>query len=191
MAQPLSHDDVAMVRAAREDAEAFVHIVDRYWGRLEAYLRRVFYFTPEDREDILQETFIKMYKYINAYDDRMTFSTWAYRIARTTAIDEMRRRQSRVQTTAMEPQDLATLAHAGLALDEAYMTQDMIEQFAALIDALPEKYRDVLVLRFLEEKNYEEIMDILQMPKGTVASLINRGRAQLLDAARAAHLITS
>lgn len=182
-----SHEDVDLVRAARKDAEAFAFIIDRYWERLAAYVRRVFYFTPEDVEDIMQETFIKIYTYLNDYDERMTFSTWAYRIARNTAIDEVRRRSARVATTPMTPTDLAKLAHSSVALDEAYMTQETLDRIAALIETLPEKYRDVLVLRFVEEKNYEEMMDIMQLPKGTVASLVHRGRSQLLQALRETH----
>ena len=53
-----------------------------------------------------------------------------------------------------------------------------------IIDDLPYKYKEVMILRFLEEKNYEEIMDIIQKPKGTVAALINRGRKMLVDEAR-------
>jgi len=53
-----------------------------------------------------------------------------------------------------------------------------------IINTLPHKYREVMILRFLEEKNYEEIMDIIQKPKGTVAALINRGRKMLFDEAK-------
>ena len=67
------------------------------------------------------------------------------------------------------------------------MTQETLDRIAALIETLPEKYRDVLVLRFVEEKNYEEMMDIMQLPKGTVASLVHRGRSQLLQALRETH----
>lgn len=175
-------DDVTLVRAARTNQEAFAHIIDRYWERLAAYIRRVFYFTPDDIDDIMQETFIKIYTYLNDYDERMAFSTWAYRIARNTAIDEVRRRRARVVTTPMSPTDLAKLAHHGEALDDAYMTQEKLDRIAEVIDTLPDKYREVLVLRFVEEKTYEEIMDIMQRSKGTVASLVHRGRAQLLHA---------
>lgn len=56
-----------------------------------------------------------------------------------------------------------------------------MEAVRQAIRELPLHYREVLILRFLEEKDYEEIMDILKKPKGTVATLIKRGRAQLLE----------
>ena len=60
-------------------------------------------------------------------------------------------------------------------------SKDCLEKMKVCLEKLPLKYKEVLVLRFLEEKSYEEIMDILRKPKGTVATLISRGREVLLD----------
>ncbi|TSC94850.1 MAG: RNA polymerase sigma-70 factor, ECF subfamily [Candidatus Berkelbacteria bacterium Athens1014_28] len=60
-------------------------------------------------------------------------------------------------------------------------TKDQLRIIQRIISTLPHKYREVMILRFLEEKNYEEIMEIIQKPKGTVAALINRGRKILFD----------
>lgn len=179
-----SADDKELVKAAIKNPDEFQIIVDRYWNRLFCYVRRMFYFNQEDVEDILQEVFIKIYKYLNDYDNRMAFSTWAYQITRNTAIDEIRKRKARPETIWLENEDLVKVLKSGLNLEKEFINNEKIEKIKEVISEMPEKYKEVLVLRFIEEKSYEEIMDIVQMPKGTVASLVNRGRKIILEKAR-------
>jgi RNA polymerase sigma-70 factor (ECF subfamily) len=142
------------------------------------------YFSQEDIEDILQEVFIKIYKYLNDYDDSMAFSTWVYQITRNATIDEIRKRKSRPETTWLENEDLVKVLKSSLNLEKEYINNDSIEKIKNIIVQMPDKYREVLILRFIEEKSYEEIMDIVQLPKGTIASLINRGRKIIVDQAK-------
>jgi len=184
-----SAEDKELVAAAIKNPDAFQAIVDRYWNRLFFYIRRIFYFNQEDIEDILQEVFIKIYKYLNDYDDSMAFSTWAYQITRNTAIDEIRKRKARPETVWLENEDLVKVLKSSLNLEKEYMTNDSLEKLKEIIGKMPEKYREVLILRFIEEKTYEEIMDIVQMPKGTIASLVNRGRKMILEEAKNKNII--
>lgn len=176
-----SADDKDLVRAAIKNPDEFQAIVTRYWSRLFCYIRRMSYFSQEDIEDILQEVFIKIYKYLNDYDQAMTFSTWVYQITRNATIDEIRKRKSRPQTTWLENEDLVKVLKSSLNLEKEYINNDLMEEVKSIIIQMPDKYREVLILRFIEEKSYEEIVDIVQLPKGTIASLINRGRKIILD----------
>ena len=180
-----SAEDKELVIAAKENPDEFQAIVTRYWNRLFFYIRRMSYFSQEDIEDILQEVFIKIYKYLNDYDDKMAFSTWVYRIARNATIDEIRKRKTRPTTIWLEDEDLLKVMKSSLNQERQHFNKDSIEKIKKIIMNMPDKYREVLFLRFIEEKSYEEIMDILRLPKGTIASLVNRGRKIILDEARA------
>ncbi|HBI17045.1 MAG: RNA polymerase, sigma-24 subunit, ECF subfamily [Candidatus Moranbacteria bacterium GW2011_GWF2_34_56] len=179
-----SADDKDLVKAALVNPDEFKVIVDRYWNRLFCYIRRMSYFTQEDIEDILQEVFIKIYKYLNDYNSEMAFSTWIYQITRNATIDEIRKRKSRPMTIWLEDEDLIKVLKSGLNLEKDYIAKDSMEKLKNIIVKMPDNYREVLVLRFIEEKSYEEIMDIVQMPKGTIASLVNRGRKMIMEEAR-------
>lgn len=182
--QSSSLTDQELVQAALQNPEAFECIVNRYWNRLFSYIRRTTYFTQEDVEDVLQEVFIKVYRYLNDFDLSMSFSTWMYQITRNAVIDEIRKKKARPMTAQLETEELMTMLRSSLDIHKQCFTNQSIEKVKQIIFSLPFKYQEVLVLRFLEEKNYEEIMDILQKPKGTVAALINRGRQLLINEAQ-------
>lgn len=183
-----SSSDKELIEATKINSDAFGLIVDRYWNRLFGYVRRTSYFSQEDIEDILQEVFIKIYRYINDYDGSFAFSTWAYRITRNHIIDEIRKKKSRPESAGVDPEELANVLKSNLDTERDVFTQDMMEKLKILINNLPYKYREVLILRFLEEKEYIEIMDILQLPKGTIASLINRGKKILQEDLKKNHI---
>ncbi len=177
--------DQDLVRASLENADAFSGIVKRYWDRLFRYVRRISFSSDEDIEDILQETFIKVYKNLNAFDDDLAFSTWIYHICRNTVIDAIRKKSSRPKTVGLDTEDFAHLFQDPLNIPKSIDAKEQLKKITAIIEALPLIYREVLILKFLEEKSYEEIMDIVEKPKGTVASLINRGRKLLKERAAA------
>lgn len=171
--------DEAIAKEALRDPEAFGTLMERYEAPLSRYIRRISSFPPDDVEDVLQEAFIKAYRHLREFDGKSRFSSWIYRIVRNQTIDTARKKHLKT-TVSIEEHDLANLLR-----DEADPEGDLArkEELGRVEDAirsLPDTYRDALVLRFLEEKSYEEIMDILHVPKGTVATLIRRGRALLM-----------
>jgi RNA polymerase sigma-70 factor (ECF subfamily) len=184
-----SHDteapsDGELVKQSLKSPDAFGEIVRRYWERLFRYARRISFSTDEDIEDILQETFIKVYKNLNAYDGDLAFSTWIYHICRNTVIDAIRRKSSRPATVGLDAEEFSHLFQETPTLAHAIDTREKIDRITAIIESLPLLYREVLVLKFLEEKTYEEMMDIVEKPKGTIASLLHRGQKLLLEKAQ-------
>lgn len=173
--------DGELVRQSLASPDAFGKIVERYWERLFRYAQRISFSTDEDIEDILQETFIKVYKNLNDFDGDLAFSTWIYHICRNTVIDAIRKKSSRPKTTSMDAEDIAHLFRDDTDIAQSIDVKEQLAKITAHIESLPLIYREVLVLKFLEEKTYEEIMDIVEKPKGTIASLINRGRKLLLE----------
>ncbi len=176
--------DNELVELAKKNPESFGELVARYQDRLFRYVRRISYFREEDAQDIVQEVFIKIYLSLNIFDDDLKFSTWAYQITRNATIDAIRKKQARPQTICLEESDVAKIIQSDTDIQLHLETQDDLHKMQQIIDGLPYKYREVMVLRFLEDKNYEEIMDIIQKPKGTVAALISRGRKLILAQAQ-------
>lgn len=173
--------DNELVELTKTNSDNLAVLIDRYWSRLFAYIKRISYFSNEDIEDILQEVFIKVYKNLNAFDPDLKFSTWVYQITRNQTIDQIRKTKARPQTVHLEDNELLTIFKSSVDLEKEFNTKEHLNQIKEIINNLPFKYKEVMILKFLEEKSYEEIMDIVKKPKGTVASLINRGREMVTN----------
>lgn len=173
--------DLQLVKLSLQEGENFGLIVDRYSDPLFRYLRRISYFSPEDIEDMLQEVFIKVYKNLNSFDQAMKFSTWIYQITRNQMIDEIRKKKARPDELKLLDDEWLKMFRSGIDLGKQLETKEELERVKKLMEQLPFQYKEVLMLRFLEEKSYEEIVDIVKKPKGTVAALINRGRKMVKE----------
>ena len=101
-----------------------------------------------------------------------------YRIVRNQTIDVARKRKIRV-TVSIDEHDLSHILRATTDIEDETARKYDLARINIAVRSLPETYREALILRFLEEKSYEEIMDILHLPKGTVATLISRGKKLL------------
>jgi RNA polymerase sigma-70 factor (ECF subfamily) len=177
-------EDQDLVRAALREPKAYAQIVRRYEAPLTRYVGRMLGGSSPSTEDVLQEVFIKAFLNLNDYDPRRPFSPWIYRIAHNEAVSLLRRKRAEPQLISGEEGRLildriaAEEPDAAKKLDAARMD----ERLQAAIDGLGTRYRDVIVLRFLEEKTYDDISDILELPMGTVATLVSRGKQQLRKA---------
>lgn len=186
MAPPENMTDQELARRSSENPDFFGALMERYETPLLRYIRRISSLPNEDAEDILQETFIKTYRNINDYDPDAKFSSWIYRIAHNQTIDTLRKRKVDSASFSIEANDAAQFLKAASDIGAETETADTLARVETIIRKLPETYREALILRFLEEKSYEEIMDILELPKGSVATLIHRGsrllRERMLEA---------
>ncbi len=173
--------DADLIELSKQNPEMFGFLMERYQLQLFHYIRRIGQFAQEDVEDLLQEVFIKIYQKLNEYEENLKFSSWAYRIAHNHVIDHFRKTNARPKTNALDEEEWGKLIAASVQMEKAVMDKDCAQKVKRVIAQLPIKYKEVLVLRFIEEKEYEEIMDILRKPKGTVATLISRGKKVLLE----------
>ena len=176
--------DSKIVELSKTDLDMFEELVLRYQERLFRYIKRISYFNNEDIEDIIQEVFIKAYRNLNDYDDSFKFSTWIYRITRNCTIDEIRTQHTRPQSMQLEDEELLKIFRSDIDVENEIEMKDDLEKVKKIINGMPFRYKEVLILRFLEEKNYEEMMDILRKPKGTVAALVNRGKKMIAKEAK-------
>lgn len=178
-------DEELMAQFQAGVVQAFDLLVERYWERLSFYLYR---FVKDERqvEDLLQETFLRVHRNRHSFEPIAKFSTWLYTIAGNLARSEYRRRK-RQRTYSM---------HSVNREDEEYELQIPAETLApdrhaergihnqAIQKALaqiPEDFREVVVLRDVQQLSYEEIAEITGLPMGTVKSRINRGRTKLME----------
>jgi RNA polymerase sigma-70 factor (ECF subfamily) len=129
---------------------------------------------------VLQEIFIKAYVNLNDYDRTRPFAPWIYRIAHNETVSFLRKRRAQPQTIAGED-GLLILERMADQLDpnEGAGRMRIEKEIEAALAGLDERYREVLVLRYLEERSYDDIADILRLPPGTVATRIKRGLERL------------
>lgn len=167
-------DEQVAHRVQQGERDAFGILVDRYEQKMLRYAHR-FLYTYEDREDAVQEVFLRAYEHIQSFRTTERFSPWIYRIAHNIFINTIRKKgRERVSFV-----DLDTLFPAGVpeeSTDESFAIPPGFEQALATLDP---KYREVLVLFYFEEKSYDDIADILRIPKATVGVRLARGRAGL------------
>ncbi len=177
---PAAQHDGALVARALRDPNAYGAIVLRFEAALKRYVRRLLGRHAQSAEDVLQDVFIKAYVNLNDYDTSRPLAPWLYRIAHNEAVSFLRKRSSEPQVIDGEDGRFLLERMRDETLADGRVRFDLTESGVngALIELDP-RYRDVLVLRYLEDKSYDEISDILQMPPGTVATRIRRGLERL------------
>lgn len=183
MEQPLSlpPSDEELVRQTLKDKNVFGALVDRYEAKLTRYITRLGVRDPDDQMDVLQEIFLKTYRNLNDFDTELKFSSWIYRIAHNEAISWYRKKNVRPEGHLIA--DSEEMLSFVMGQEEAAdVTFDKTVNAAAVNAALlkiDEKYREVIILRFFEHMEYEEISDILKLPVGSVGTLLHRGKQRL------------
>ena len=182
--------DEDLVKLTLADAEYYAVLMARYEAPLDRYIRRLGVSTQEDRQDVLQEVFIKAYRNLNGFDQALKFSSWLYRIAHNEAISWYRKKSVRPEGHLIDDGDtvLQFIEATELHTDAEAAERLNAEVLESALAALPSKYRTILVLRYFEYKEYEEISDILQIPIGTVGTLLHRGKTRLRKALQANHV---
>jgi RNA polymerase sigma-70 factor (ECF subfamily) len=169
-------DEVLIARVKKGDCEAFNPLVERYKMPLYKVLYRMVH-NRDDAEDLVEEAFIKAYRAISRFDLDRSFYAWICRIAVNNAINYIKKeRRGQVQSIGMVEYRL--VAEKG---NPVKMTREKIlkERINAAIAKLPEEYRMILVLRVDDEYSYDEISNMLKIPKGTVMSRLARARQKL------------
>ncbi|HUU27869.1 MAG TPA: sigma-70 family RNA polymerase sigma factor [archaeon] len=162
---------------------AFNELMKRYSRRIINYIYRII--GDRDRaEDLLQDTFIRVYRNIDRFDQKRKFSTWLYTIATNLAKNELRNTGRSpllyFQNFFFRKDDQQMFEAAdreGRPDDNLYQKQ-LQDLVAKAVEKLPDRHRLVFTLRESEGKSYEEIAEILDCNIGTVKSRLNRARAR-------------
>lgn len=187
IAQIEQKTDEELVSLVLKDKENYLFLMQRYEARLFRFLTSIARLERrEDYEDILQNAFLKAYININDYDRSLKFSSWIYRIVHNEMIDHVRRKKAKEQFVSLDQENDETVKLLNILSDDTDLPRDMDHQMLAsevknVLTMLPIDYREVLILKYYEDKDYKEISDILQKPMGTVATLLNRAKAAAKD----------
>jgi len=171
-AHTLSDEEV--LQRALVERNFFAYIIERYERKLRAYIQRNSKASPADIDDLLQNVFIKVYKNMKDFDPTLRFSSWIYRICYHEMIDWYRK-EKRTPHTSFDAD--STLINTFASDDNAAtiaLSEEKKRIVTEALNSLDQKYKDIIELRFYEEKSYEEIADILRIPPGTVATHLSR-----------------
>jgi RNA polymerase sigma-70 factor (ECF subfamily) len=176
-------DDAELVeRYLTGERFAFQELVERYQERLLNFIYRSI--GDRDRaEDLVQETFVRVYRHLHRFDPTKKFSTWIYTIASNLAKNELRNRSRNPMVLFQAIKKNWEADHRPLqwedttyAPDDLFRKRHLREKVEKAVEELPEHHRVVFVLREMEGKTYEEISDITGVTLGTVKSRLNRAR---------------
>ncbi len=178
--------DEELITLTLQDNKYYLYLMERYEKKLLRYIMRISSLQKEDAEDVLQETFIKAYKNMNDFDVSLKFSSWIYRITHNETINFLRKNRviKNAINNAFNEEEIGSLV-SEINQEEEFENNALKGRVQEILNAMDEKYKTVLVLKFIEEKSYKEISDILQKPSGTIATLINRAKKQFRELADA------
>ncbi len=175
----IASDQQLIERVLGGDASAFEHLFNRYRDSiLQLYLQKTGG-NIDDSNDLLQETFVKIYLNLQRYSDQYTFGQWIYTIARNTFIDYVRRKRDDTVSidNLREASGISTWNEPNP--EERMITHQNRARIEAFLDRMSPRYKELIELRFFKEYSYEEIASHLNLPMGTVKTQIHRAREQL------------
>lgn len=151
-----------------DDRVAFELLVRRYQSRLRNFLRRLSH-SAERADDLAQETFLKLYTSIDSYQGTAKFSTWLYRIAYNTFLNDIRKDVPEAEFDEAYHSPMSDISAA---------TSDAKDVDAAL-EQLPDRQRAIFDLHYKKGMTHQEVAAVLELPLGTVKSDLTRGREAL------------
>ena len=175
-------DDHWVVLAVKGDENAYSELTQKYQKPLYFHVRKMIR-NSDFAEDLVQDIFLKAFKSLKNYKNDYAFSTWLYRIATNHTIDYLRKKK--LETLSIHTDDSDdTHATIQLADEDSFTDEPMIRRerknkVHEAIGQLPEKYREVILKRHIEEKSYQEIAEEMDIPLGTVKAHIFRARELL------------
>ena len=174
--------DEELVNLTLDNQSYFLHIIKRYEEKLLHYILRITNVSHEEAEDVLQDVFIKVYENLHDFDPDLKFSSWVYRLTHNQVISNFRKNKARPQISAFDlEEDVLGKLASDLDLVKEVDAQYLRKNINSVLGCLESKYREILVLKYLEEKDYREISDIIKKPMGTVASLLNRAKKEFKE----------
>lgn len=177
-------DDMVLIEEALSGKQAsYEKLMKKYYQMIYNLVYRMIS-RKEDVEDLTQEAFIKAFNSLQNFDKQFAFSTWLFKIATNNAIDYLRKKK--LSTFSIDKEIAADDSDYKFEIpdhenkpDRHIVDDQMKKILNEAIESLPNKYKEVIVLRHKEEKEYEEIAKELKLPLGTVKAHIFRGRELL------------
>jgi len=175
-------EDRELVALSINDSQYFYCLMIRYEEKLSNYVRRFSYLSDPDIADIIQDSFINAYQHLNDCDCNLKFSSWLYRIVHNQAVNFIKKNKQSLKIDMTDSDDnFIDWLVADTNIERETVTFHFNDYIKTLLEKLKPDYKEVLVLKFFEDKDYKEISDILQKPMGTVATLLSRAKIQFKE----------
>jgi RNA polymerase sigma-70 factor (ECF subfamily) len=178
----LDEDQVLIKRTLRGERKAYEELMRKYEKKIFSFVIRMV--RNEDvAVDLTQDFFFKIYTVMDKYNFEYKFSTWAYRICYNLVIDHIRKNQSPVDSLddeSISPHEL--FASENVSREDGFRnlareeTRDYVWQ---VVDHIPLKFRELILLRYIQDLKYEEIAEITALPVGTVKNRIFKAKEML------------
>jgi RNA polymerase sigma-70 factor (ECF subfamily) len=170
--------ETLLERCKAGDELAWEALVRRFQGRVFAlayhYLRN-----REEAQDVAQETFIRIYRSLEGFDDHEKFLPWLVRIARNCSIDRIRRLKVRPPLGGDELDEQTVGPHPGTGPETIAMAGERSQLVYQALDQMTEINREMILLKEIQGLKQREIADLLDIPLGTVKARSNRARVEL------------
>lgn len=181
--------DCELVTLTLQNPKFYGALIERYEKPLTRYLQRIAGLSQPEIEDLLQVIFLKAYQNLNGFKLYLKFSSWLYRIAHNEVISNFRFRKAR--PTVIDLNSAAVTPFLEFENDfKQKLDQKLLKKAVqAVLQKIDFNSREVLLLRFLEGKSYQEISDILRKPPGTIAALLNRAKKKFRQLAKQTELV--
>ena len=178
----MNEEQVWLEQARRGDKNAFGQLIEAYQGPVYNLAYRMLGNSGE-AEEAAQEAFIRAYTRLDSYDPAHKFSTWLLSITSNYCIDQIRKRRA-ILLSIDEPLPPHPALHSdnNKGPEAEYMAQEREQMVQSLMSALPEEYRQAVVLRYWYDMSYEEIAEVQETSVSAVKSRLFRARRILADA---------
>jgi RNA polymerase sigma-70 factor, ECF subfamily len=178
----VEQEDARLIQASRRgDQDAFAILLQKHQRRVFNVILRIVH-DYDDASDVTQETFLAAWQGLPSFRSEARFSTWLYSIAYHCSLRQLeRRKHEEALQTVMQEQQLPEDAHLEKRPEEMVEQYDMQARVREHLSQLPMKYRVVLILRHLQDRTYEEMAQILNLPIGTIKTHLFRARNLLKE----------
>ncbi len=174
--------DNELVALSLSEQDYFGILIERYQNKLLRYVNRITNVSHEDAQDILQNIFIKAYINLHGFDRKLSFNSWIYRIAHNEVVDWSRKSKTKQKYGQIDYDDeVFDWTEDGQHFLKEFYAEEDRQELQRVLQQLPVKYREVLVLKFIEGYSYSEMSDILKKPEGTIGTLMNRAKKKLRE----------
>ncbi|MFZ5989636.1 MAG: RNA polymerase sigma factor [Bacillota bacterium] len=181
----MDRDKELVINTLNGDMDSFSSLVLGYQERLYNFLLRLTS-CREDAEEILQDVFIRVYKYLYKFDLDMSFSTWVYRIAVNTFKDHYKRKKRQCITCSYD--GIASIAESFNNRPEAvYERREHFIEIIKIINTLKEDQKIAIILRYIQDFQYKEIAEILGISTENAKMKVSRARKTISESYRKQH----
>lgn len=175
------HEDREWIcRTVDGDAESFGFLVKKYQDRLYNGMVQILR-NESEAEDVVQDAFVLAFSKLDSFQGKSAFFTWLYRIAYNVAITRLRRRKRGISLDGDDARMRLAIPDNGPLPNDPIEKQEEAVQLYEALDQLSSEHRSILVLREMEELDYDAIAEILELPVGTVRSRLHRARIRLRE----------